>query len=125
MPNPSPTTSASPLILGQGIPLPAGTPQKVKVVNPQPGAAGTATTGIPGPRPGFGDKEDPASAPSVLDFEKTSIILKDLPDKEFRDWIVKVQKTLVDLGLNRGNGSADYERLNPRAEAYLDVVTWD
>jgi len=111
--------------LGQGIPLPAGTPQKVKVVNPRPGAAGTATTGIPGPRPGFGNNEDPASAPSVLDFEKTSIILKDLPDKEFRDWIIKVQKTLVDLGLNRGSGSADYERLNPRAEAYLDVVTWD
>ena len=130
---PGPVTTASPSTLGQGISLPAGK-SNVQVVNPRPGeAAGTASSGAespvsgkPAPRPGYtGGPEDPAGGPSVLEYEQTGVLLKDLPDDQFREWIVKVAGELDDLGLNRGNNPADYEKLNPRAEAYLDIVTWD
>lgn len=124
---PGPVTTASPSTLGQGIPLPAGK-SSVQVVNPRPGSAAAAAvgTGKPAPRPGYtGGPEDPAGAPAILDYEQTTVILKDLPDDQFREWIVKVADQLDDLGLNRGNNAADFEKLNPRAEAYLDIVTWD
>lgn len=132
MPTPAPKTTASPATLGQGIPLPAGKASVVQVVNPKPGSSpGTAATATAGagkspPRPGYtGGPEDPPGAPSVLEYEQTNVILKDLPDDQIRKWIRKVQAELDDLGLNRGSGAADFERLNPRAEAYLDIVTWD
>lgn len=125
MPTPAQKTTASPLSLGQGISVKTGTAQEVQIVNPAPGQTTAAATKPGGPRPGIPGSTGTASAPTVLDFSQTNVLLKDLPEKEFRELIVKVQSQLDDLGLNRGNNADDYVRLNPRAEAYLDVVTWD
>lgn len=124
---PNEKTVASPLELGKGIAVKTGQAQQVQIANAKPTDAPqpASTSGTPGPRPSFGSEKAMASAPSVLDFEQTDVILANLPENEFRDWIVKVQGRLADLGLNRGNNADDYARLNPRAEAYLDIVTWD
>jgi hypothetical protein len=71
-----------------------------------------------GCRPGYVGKEEPASAPDFLDFERTTTFLKDLPEDQFRKAIADTLLLVDDLGLNRGKGKT-------RAEAYLDMVTWD
>jgi hypothetical protein len=72
----------------------------------------------PGCRPGYVGKEEKASAPTVLDFKGTQTILKDLSEDAFRKAFVDAALTMDGLGLNRGKGA-------DRAEAYLDMVTWD
>ncbi len=72
----------------------------------------------PGYRPGYLGKEEPASAPTVLDFSITEKVLKDLSEDEFRQAFVDAALLMEDLGLNRSKGAE-------RSEAYLDMVTWD
>jgi hypothetical protein len=69
-------------------------------------------------RPGYTGHQVAPSAPDVLDFVETDIILKDLSENEFRQKIVETLKAMDDIGLNRSKGAS-------RAEAYLDMVTWD
>jgi hypothetical protein len=69
-------------------------------------------------RPGYSGHQVAPSAPDVLDFVETDIVLKNLSENEFRQKIVETLKAMDDLGLNRSKGAS-------RAEAYLDMVTWD
>lgn len=119
MPESSPI-AASPADLGQGIALKAGTGQRIQVINPRPAKAPAAAAAGGGPRPAFGTKVEPAGAPEVLDFTRTATVLKDLPEAEFRAAIGKILDEVDDLGLNRSYGEGE-----PRAQAYLDMVTWD
>ena len=75
------------------------------------------TTGC---RPGYTGKEDPPGAPEVLEFAKTTTILKDLPEDQFRQAIAETMLPIRDLGLNRDLGQGE-----ARAQAYLDMATWD
>ena len=118
MPDSSPIT-ASPVDLGKGITLKAGTKQHVQVINPKPAQAAPASSGG-GPRPSFGNQVVPAGAPQILDFTQTEIVLKDLPEEDFRATLAKILEEVDDLGLNRTYGEGE-----PRAQAYLDMVTWD
>jgi hypothetical protein len=72
----------------------------------------------PGYRPGYTGTEDKATSPALLDFKKTDTLIKDLSEDEFRKAFVDVAKVMDDLGLNRNDGE-------DRAQAYLDMVTWD
>jgi|GEM_PF-5290413 len=72
----------------------------------------------PGYRPGYQGTEETASAPGVLDFKKTETLIKDLPEDAFRKAFVDAAKAMDNLGLNRAQGE-------DRAQAYLDMVTWD
>ncbi len=92
------------------------TSDPVSPVGPDP--TGPPTPAEPGCRPGYIGKEDPASAPDVLDFVKTDIVMKNLDEAAFRQTIVDTITCMDDLGLNRNKGAG-------RADAYLDMVTWD
>lgn len=66
-----------------------------------------------------------ASAPEILDFEKTNIVLKDLPEDEFRKMIVETLKAVDDLGQNKNAaGWSSNGRGEERRKAYLDMVSW-
>lgn len=68
-------------------------------------------------------KKDPkeqlyfASAPDVLDFRSSDSILSTFGEEDFRKEIVATLKEVIDLGANTKYPS--------RANAYLDMVTWD
>ncbi len=117
MPTPTEKTTATPKSLGAGITVKTGN-SVVRVSDPKAAAIKEKAPARPGIRPGYAGTAEPASAPDVLDFEQTDIVMMNLPEDEFRQHIVDALKQLDDLGLNRDRGES-------RAQAYLDMVTWD
>lgn len=99
-----------------GASTPAGA-QGSPTANPTTQPTPTTTT-TPGTRPGYAGHALPAGSPETLDFEQTDLVLKDLPEDQFRACIAKTLLEVDDLGLNRAKGKG-------RAESYLDMVTWD
>ncbi len=73
-------------------------------------------------RPGFKNDNDEylhyASAPGVLDFRKSDVVLSQSNENEFRQAIVETGLCFYDLGANRVKGAH-------RADAYCDAVSWD
>ena len=115
---------ASPSASGAAAPAaaqakPTATTQPAPPPNPaQVDPAEIPTTNKPGTRPGYNGHAVAAGSPETLDFTQTSIVLKDLPEDQFRACIAQTLAQVDNLGLNRAKGKG-------RAEAYLDMVTWD